>query len=133
VTAPRRTRQGHELVYVDDPLHVDGRARTASTDRADWLHDLIAAVLFTSPGERVHRPDFGSGLLQLVFAGASQESATTVQFLVMGSLQQWVGHLVEITEVLTAGAPDEIAVTVTYTERLTGVQRTEEFTSAGTS
>ena len=30
--------------------------------------DMIEQVLFTTPGERVNRPGFGSGILQTVFA-----------------------------------------------------------------
>ena len=48
-------------------------------------------MLFTAPGERVNRPDFGSGLLQLVFAPNSDELAGATQFLVQGALQQWLG------------------------------------------
>ena len=48
---------------LDYPYHFDGRGRTATTDRADHIRDLIEQVLFTSPGERVMRPDFGAGLL----------------------------------------------------------------------
>ena len=32
------------------------------------MRDLVEQVLFTAPGERVNRPTFGSGVLQLVFA-----------------------------------------------------------------
>ena len=59
------------------------------------------------PGERPHRPDFGSGVLQLLFEPATTEVAATVQFVVQGALQQWLGHLVEIdgVEVRAEEAP----------------------------
>ena len=60
------------------------------------MRDLIEQVLFTAPGERVNRPDFGSGLLQLVFAPNSDELAAATQFLVQGALQQWLGDLIEV-------------------------------------
>ena len=65
---------------IDFPLHLDGRGRTAGTDRDDHVRDMIEQLLFTNPGERVNRPDFGSGLLQLVCAPNSPELATTVQY-----------------------------------------------------
>lgn len=117
--------------YVDDPMHVDSRGNTATTDRNGWLRDLIWAVLFTTPGERVHRPDFGSGLLQLVFAPEHSELASTVQVLVHGSLRQWLGHLVEINDVGVDVIDTTVLITVQYTVRATGAQRTDQFTTAG--
>jgi len=78
---------------VDFPFHFDTRGRTAETGDSDHIRDLIAQVLFTSAGERVNRPDFGCGLQRLVFAPNSDELAAATQFLVQGSLQQWLGDL----------------------------------------
>ena len=50
------------------PYQFDGRGRTAEATDADYVNELIELVLFTSPGERVNRPDLGCGLLQQVFA-----------------------------------------------------------------
>ena len=44
------------------PYQFDGRGRTAEADEAAYIRDLIEQVLFTAPGERVNRPDFGCGL-----------------------------------------------------------------------
>ena len=59
---------------LDFPYHFDGRGRTATTGRDDHIRDLIEQVLFTAPGERVMRPDFGSGLLALVFEPNSSDA-----------------------------------------------------------
>jgi phage baseplate assembly protein W len=115
--------------YVDDPLHIDARGHTATTDRNGWLRDLIWAVLFTSPGERVHR-DFGSGLLQLPFAPENAELAATVQFLVQSSLQTWLGHLIEVGAIDVEALESSMVITVTYTVRDTGDQRVDQFTTA---
>ena len=56
---------------IDYPFHFDTYGRTASTDENDHVRDMIEQLLFTNPGERVNRPDFGSGLLQLTVAGHS--------------------------------------------------------------
>jgi hypothetical protein len=127
----RLARSGREVQWIDDPLHVDARGRTATTHEQDWLRDLVRAVLFTAPGERVHRPDFGSGVLQLVFQPASAEVATTVQFVIQGALQQWVGHLVEIGGVDVTGTSDSLRITVTWTDRRTGHTRSETFEAGG--
>ena len=57
---------------LDYPYHFDHRGRTAATSDADHIRDLIEQVLFTTPGERVNRPGFGSGVMQLVFAPNSE-------------------------------------------------------------
>ena len=52
---------------VNFPYQLDGRGRTRDA-RGSYVRQLVEQVLFTSPGERVNLPDFGSGLLQLPFA-----------------------------------------------------------------
>ena len=76
---------------LDFPYHFSGLGRTATTDRDDHIRDLIQQVLFTAPGERVMRPDFGAGLLQLVFEPNSSTLAATTQMLVR--LAQTGGHV----------------------------------------
>jgi len=100
---------------VAHPYRVDGRGRTAAADGAEHLRDLIEQVLFTSPGERVMRPDFGSGLLDLVFEPGSPELAGTVQFLVQGALGQWLGDLIAVEAVDVSQDEGVLTVTVGYT------------------
>lgn len=102
---------------IDYPFHLDARGRTASTDHEAHLRDLIEQVLFTAPGERVNRPGFGSGLMQLVFAPNSDELATATQFLVQGALQQWLGDLIQVESAEVAGEDATLRVTVRYTIR----------------
>ncbi len=80
---------------------------------------MIEQVLFTSPGERVNRPSFGSGLMQLVFEPSSDEIAATSQFLVQSSLQQWLGDLLELNNVQVESREGTLTVTVVYTLRIT--------------
>lgn len=101
--------------YVAFPYHTDGRGRTGEATRAAWLHGLIEQLLFTVPGERVNRPDFGCGLMQLVFAPNSPELAVTVQALVQASLQQWLGHLLRIDAVAASSEDATLTVAVRYT------------------
>ena len=99
---------------VDFPYHVDGRGRTATTGADDHLSDLIEQVLFTAPGERVMRPDFGSGLLGLVFEPGGPELVATTQHLVQGSLQQELGSLIAVESVEVDQDEGTLTVTVTY-------------------
>ena len=101
--------------YAAFPYRTDGRGRTHEAAREAWLHGLIEQLLFTLPGERVNRPDFGCGLMQLVFAPNSPELAVTVQALVQASLQQWLGQLLRIDEVAASSEDAALTVAVRYT------------------
>jgi uncharacterized protein len=116
---------------VDFTFHFDARGRTAGIDDSGHIRDLIEQVLFTAPGERVNRPDFGCGLQRLVFAPNSGELAAATQFLVQGSLQQWLGDLIEVNEVLVENDDAKLLVSIQYTERRSQKQRTELFTRGG--
>jgi phage baseplate assembly protein W len=99
---------------VDFPYHVDGRGRTGTADADEHLRDLIEQVLFTAPGERVMRPDFGSGLLGLVFEPGGAELAATTQHLVQGALQQELGHLIAVESVEVSQDEGALSVSVNY-------------------
>ena len=104
------------MSQIDYPFHFDGRGRTAQAERSDYLRDLIEQVLLTAPGERVMRPAFGSGLMQLVFAAASPEVAATTQFLVQGALQQWLGDLISVESVDVQARGGALIISVQYIE-----------------
>ena len=113
---------------IDYPFHFDGRGRTAQTGDEDHIRDLIEQVLFTSPGERVNRPDFGCGLMQLVFAPNSEELATATQYLVQGSLQRWLGELIQVQSVDVKSDDSIIEVTVQYIVKRNQESQTAQFT-----
>jgi len=113
---------------IDYPYRVDYRGRTSSTATDDHIRDMIEEVLFTSPGERVNRPTFGCGLLQLVFAPNSPELAAATQFLVQGSLQQWLGDTIQVDGVEVESEESTIRVSVVYTVRRTQQKQTAQFT-----
>jgi phage baseplate assembly protein W len=104
-------------MHIDFPRQIDGRGRSASTDDEDHIRDLVEQVLFTSPGERVNRPTFGSGLIQLVFMPNSAELATATQFLVQGALQQWLGDLIQVESVQVESEDASLRITVQYVIR----------------
>jgi phage baseplate assembly protein W len=103
--------------FLDYPFHIDGRGRSASTSADDHIRDLIYQVLFTAPGERVNRPDFGCGIRQLLFMGNSDVLATTTQFLVQGSLQRWLGDLIALERVTVTNLNERLVVEVVYSRR----------------
>lgn len=117
---------------LDYPFRFDGKGRTADTTDDDHIRDLIEQVLFTAPGERVNRAEFGSGVQRLVFAPNGNELASATQFLVQGALQQWLGDLIEVNEVRVDAEDATLTVLVQYTVRRTQQTQTAEFTRGGT-
>jgi len=118
-------------MQIDYPYHFDGRGRTAAAAEGDHLRDLIEQVLFTLPGERVNRPDFGSPLLQLAFAPLSDELASATQFMVQGALQQWLGDRIAVEQVRVTREDAALRVLVQFVVQRTGERRAELFERAG--
>jgi phage baseplate assembly protein W len=111
-------------VNVDYPFHFDTRGRTAATDDDDHIRDMIEQLLFTNAGERVNRPDFGSGLLDLVFAPNSEELAAALQFSMQAAIQQWLGDVIEVQSLEVKSEDATLRVELQYLVRLTGELRT---------
>jgi phage baseplate assembly protein W len=112
---------------IDFPFHTDTRGRTAATRYEDHVRDMIEEVLFTAPGERVNRPTFGCGLLQLVFAPNSNELAAATQYIVQGSLQQWLGDVIQVNAVTIENQESTLLVNVSYTLRRTQQTQSAQF------
>ena len=116
---------------IDYPYHFDNTGRTAEATGDDHIRDLIEAVLFTAPGERVNRPTFGSGLLRLIFAPLTDALAATVQMSVQGALQQWLGDLIRVEGVQVESEETTLRVQVQYTVLRTLERRTAQFSRGG--
>ena len=102
---------------IQYPFQIDGRGRTASATDEDHIRQMIEQVLFTSPGERVNRPDFGTGVMQLVFAPNSPELAAAAEFTIQGALQQWLGDVIKVEAVNVESQESTLRITVQYVIR----------------
>src|SRR2546426_12707879 len=102
---------------IDFPFHVDAHGRTATTDDDDHIRDMIEQLLFTNPGERVNRPDFGSGLLLMVFAPNSPELASALQFTVQAALRRYLGDVIDLQQLTVTAADATLTVTVSFVVR----------------
>lgn len=116
---------------LDFPYHFSGLGRTATTDRDDHIRDLIQQVLFTAPGERVMRPDFGAGLLSLVFEPNSTTLAAATQMLVQSALQLNLAHLIAVHSVEVRNDDSALRVDVTYSVLLDRTTHSASFTAPG--
>lgn len=110
---------------IDFPYHFDTRGRTAAIDDAGHIRDMVEQLLFTNPGERVNRPDFGSGILQLVFAPNSPEIAAALQFTMQAALDRFLGDLIEVRRLDVVSEDAKLTVDLSYAIRRTGELRDE--------
>ncbi len=114
-------------MQIDHPIHFDGRGHTATTGEDEHVRDMIEQFLFTTPGERVNRPDFGSGLLRQVFEPNREELEAVLRFTIQAGLQRWLGDLVEVRAVEVQTEDATLRVTVGYLLRRTGAARSDTF------
>jgi phage baseplate assembly protein W len=108
---------------VDVPYHFDGRGRTAEAPDDKHIVDLIEQLVLTAPGERVNRPSFGSGALQLVFAPNGDALAAATQLSLQAALQEWLGDLIEVTEVVVENDDATLRLEIRFVVRRTGETR----------
>ncbi|MFF5471175.1 GPW/gp25 family protein [Streptomyces achromogenes] len=120
----QHTRPRSDIAF---PFHADRRGRTAHARPAEHVHDLVEQLLFTSPGERVMRPDFGCGLLDLVFAPAGPELVSTLELSVQAALQRWLGDLIEVVSLDIAADGDTVRVQLSYLVHATGTVHEDLF------
>ena len=109
---------------IDFPFHLDSRGQTALTDDDNHIRDMIEQLIFTNAGERVNRPTFGSGLLQLIFAANSPELAATVQFTLQAAIQQWLGDVIDIQDLEVEASDSSLKIDLSYVVRRTNQQQT---------
>ena len=117
------------MVDIQFPYQIDGRGRTATADPEAHIHQLLEQLLFTAPGERVNRPDFGVGARQLVFAPSSPELATAAEFMIQSALQRHLGEIIQPEAVVVESTDEILTITVRYRLLRTQEPRSASFTT----
>lgn len=113
---------------VSVPYRISGGGRTATTDEAGrHARDLIEAVLFTSPGERVNRPDFGSGLREMLFDTNSEALETAADFLIQSAIQRHLSDILTVTELTIRRDEGVLEISLAYVLRETGERDSQIF------
>ncbi|WP_394840100.1 GPW/gp25 family protein [Pendulispora rubella] len=96
------------------------RKRTATADDVQHVRDMIEQLLFTSAGERVNRPDFGSGLKQLIFAPNSVELASALEYTLRAALQRWLGDVIDVKSLVVTAEGPTLRIVIRYVILRTG-------------
>jgi phage baseplate assembly protein W len=83
-------------------------------DYAAHVEQLIKQVLFTSPGERINRPDFGCGIKRLVFAPNSDVSASLLQVSAFEALKTWLDPVISVSDVKAQATEERLVIRIAY-------------------
>ncbi len=107
-------------MHIAFPFNISNHGRTAEADDNAHIRQMIEQVLFTSPGERVNRPDFGTGIQGLVFAAAGDEIMAATKFMVQGALQQHLLNVIQVQDIQVESEDTALKVMVQYIVLKTG-------------
>jgi phage baseplate assembly protein W len=119
------------MIEIAFPFRVGSHGRTATADPPGHIRDLIEQLLFTAPGERVNRPSFGGGMMQMLFEPSRPELTTASQMLIQGMLQQWLGELITVQAVDVETDRGLVTATVRYVVKATGQAQSDVFEAPG--
>jgi phage baseplate assembly protein W len=114
-----------QFTSIKHPLAVDlGRGRMAEEENyAQHVEQMMFQVLFTAPGERINRPDFGCGVKRLVFAPNSEVSASLAQVTIFQALTRWLGTAITVNDVKALAIEERLEIKITYTLKARGERR----------
>jgi phage baseplate assembly protein W len=84
------------------------------TDYAQHVQQMMMQILFTNPGERINRPDFGCGLRRMVFAPNNTGAASLLQVMIYQSMQKWLANVISVNSVQVTACNETLQVSIQY-------------------
>lgn len=113
------------LTSIKYPIAVDQGLGTLAEEPDYEKHvvQLIKQVLFTSPGERINRPDFGCGLRRMIFAPNSDVTASLLQTTVYQALETWLSSVLSVERVSVEAREETLDVEIAYLLKARGQRR----------
>jgi phage baseplate assembly protein W len=101
--------------YLAFPFCIEERG-AATADRSQHVRQQIEQVLFTNPGERVFRPEFGAGVQALVFEPNDSALATVTKKRLVSTLAEALKGEVDPRSLTVdvLAETDKLFVVITY-------------------
>lgn len=111
----------------------DGAGAPAMSRRVAHVREQIEQVLFTNPGERVFRPEFGGGLKRLVFEPNNSVLWETTRKRLASTLAETLQGEVDpkTIEVEVIGETERLAIRVSYVLATIGYREVHGFPISG--
>ena len=101
------------------PWTLGGAGRTETVVGAAKVRQFLETYLFTDPGERLNRPNYGAGVAGLIFGAATQVEQTLRQGIEGGLVQEML-DLIEILGVESEVVDSLVRITIRYRLRQPG-------------
>lgn len=108
------------------PFQIGSLGLPRAASRGETIRHKLEQLLFTLPGERVNRPDYGCGVQQLIFAGAGREAATAAEYLISSNITRNLPE-VNLDAVRVTAADATLYVDILYTVPDTGEEAAASF------
>jgi phage baseplate assembly protein W len=104
------------ITAIKYPFAIDRDLGTWMEEKSFPQHvrQMMLQVLFTTPGERINRPDFGCGLRRMVFAPNSEATANLTQVMIIQALDKWLGDLITVHQVTVKAIDEKMEVGIIY-------------------
>ncbi len=107
-----------DVDYLRFPFRI-GQGGADTSNRIQHIREQIEQILFTTPGERVFRPEFGAGVQRLVFEPNDAALGTLLTRRLQASLQPALQGEVDPKSLTVAVAADpkaaeRLIVEITY-------------------
>jgi hypothetical protein len=112
-----RDGRREEPVGFAFPFAVDPAGRVGAAGGDPAIRGEILQVLFTAPGERVHLPQFGCGLFDLVFEPNNDILAAAAEFSIGQALTRWLGDRIVVDAVGVEARQERVTIEIAYTKR----------------
>lgn len=106
------------------PVKVDGAGRIALSEFEEDIREAVRIILLTSRGERVMRPEFGTGLHDFVFETMSVTNIGTIQAAIQNALIEWEPRIQLLSVHVEAdqGEVGKLLINIDYEVRATNTQ-----------
>jgi uncharacterized protein len=104
--------------------------KVATVDAAVHVRQIIELILFTEPGERVNRPDFGAGVDRLVFEPDGSPLNAAVTHLVQSALQRCSGGVFQLQRLDVTASGPTLSIIIEYLDLSSGARKTVQFERA---
>ena len=109
------------------PFQISDRGTAATAARQDIIRHQLEQLLFTIPGERVNRPNFGCGVQRLVFAGSTVEAIRAAEYTISTSIRRHMAELIQLDAVRVTVDETVMLIDILYTLVETGDELAASF------
>ena len=109
------------------PYVFDIHQATGLADERAHIRQMLEQLLFTMPGERVNRPDYGCAVQRMVFAPANSEVVATLQTLIESEIHRRLGDVLTLRRLEVSASDGVLEVLIEYRLPLDDAPWSERF------